>query len=177
MEKWRPVKGYEGVYEVSSFGSVRSLDRYDSLGRLRIGRVLRPKKNKNGYLECHLCLDGDGRTFRVHRLVAEAFLQNSEGLPQVNHIDENKTNNRLENLEWCTEKYNTNYGKARERNLAGQKCKRVKQLTLDGLEIAEYYSMGDAERQTGVPSSCISKVVSGKTKKAGGYIWRNAQED
>lgn len=174
MEKWKPVKGYEELYEVSSMGRVRSLDRYDSLGRLHVGRILRPKKNKNGYLECNLFDGGSGRTFRVHKLVAVAFIPNPDKHPQVNHIDEDKTNNVVENLEWCSAKYNTNYGSARKRNLDGQKCIKVEQFTKDGTKVAEYYSMKEAGRCTGIHDACISKVVSGKTKQAGGYIWRKA---
>ena len=102
IEEWRPVVGYEGLYEVSNTGQVRSLDRYVKTCygsyRLHKGKVLRPGIRPDGYLVVSL----QYRMFRVHRLVAEAFLPNPDNLPQVNHKDEDKTNNNVDNLEWCT---------------------------------------------------------------------------
>ena len=115
IEKWRPVEGYEGLYEVSNTGRVRSVDRYVKTCygsyRLHKGKVLSPGIRPDGYLVVSL----QYRMFRVHRLVAEAFLPNPDNLPQVNHKDEDKSNNRVDNLEWCTAKYNNNYGTARIR--------------------------------------------------------------
>lgn len=112
-EIWRPIEGYEGLYEVSSYGRVRSLDMYVRCKsyRLHKGKVLSPIINTNGYLFVGL----QGKRFSVHRLVAQAFIPNPQGLPQVNHIDENKSNNNVDNLEWCDAKYNNNYGTARIR--------------------------------------------------------------
>ena len=110
IEEWRPVVGYEGLYEVSNIGRVRSLDRYvKGKGKsyfLHKGRVLSPGIKTEGYLIVRL----QRRMFYVHRLVTEAFLPNPDNLPEVNHKDEDKTNNRVENLEWCDHKYNMNYG-------------------------------------------------------------------
>lgn len=115
IEEWRPVPGYEGLYEVSSYGRVRSLDRYVKTCygsyRLHKGKVLSPGIRPDGYLVVSL----QYRMFRVHRLVAEAFIPNPDNLPQVNHKDEDKSNNRFDNLEWCDSKYNNNYGTARIR--------------------------------------------------------------
>lgn len=108
LEVWRTIQGYEGLYEVSNLGRVRSLDHYDSLGRLHMGVILKPQLDgRKNYLHVSL---GRHSMKQVHRLVAEAFLDNPDGLPQVNHKDENKTNNTVENLEWCSAKYNNNYG-------------------------------------------------------------------
>lgn len=119
-EIWRPVKEYEGYYEVSNLGRVRSIDRYvntkgDSK-RIRNGRVLKGILH-NEYVWVTLSKDNLKSKKRVHRIVAEAFLPNPDNLPQVNHKDEDKTNNNVDNLEWCTAKYNMNYGTLRERRV------------------------------------------------------------
>ena len=113
-EIWRPIEGYEGLYEVSSYGRVRSLDKYVKCDyekyRLHKGKVLSPGKDKDGYLSVVLSCNGKLHLKKIHRLVAEAFIPNPDNLPQVNHKDEDKTNNRVDNLEWCNRKYNCNYG-------------------------------------------------------------------
>ena len=108
IEEWRPIKGYEGLYEVSNTGLVRNVVK---------GRYLKPGFDKNGYLKCVLSKGGKQRTVYIHRLVATAFIPNPDGLPQVNHRDEDKTRNVVDNLEWCTSKYNVNYGSAQERRV------------------------------------------------------------
>ena len=113
-EEWRPVVGYEDLYEVSNTGQVRSLDKYDSLGVFWIGKLL-SKLKVRGYFMVKLRKDGIQKMCSVHRLVAQAFIPNPLGLPQINHKDEVKTNNRVENLEWCTAKYNNNYGTKNKR--------------------------------------------------------------
>ena len=113
IEEWRPVVGYEGLYEVSNTGQVRSLDRF--YYRLHKGKVLSPTKDRYGYLTVTLNCNGKSKTIKIHRLVAQAFLPNPDNLPQVNHKDEDKTNNNVTNLEWCTAKYNVNFGTRQER--------------------------------------------------------------
>lgn len=107
MEEWRAVPGYEGLYEVSNIGNVRNVRR---------NTLLRLSKDCYGYIQVSLYKNGRRTGLRVHRLVAEAFLPNPDNLPQVNHLDEDKTNNRVDNLEFCTAKYNLNYGTARIRS-------------------------------------------------------------
>ena len=118
IEEWRPIEGYEGLYEVSSYGRVRSLDRYVKNGcsyRLHKGKVLSLLKGEYGYLQVNLHCNGKMYKKYVHRLVAETFLPNPDNLPEVNHKDEDKSNNRVDNLEWCNRKYNLSYGTRLER--------------------------------------------------------------
>lgn len=113
-EIWRPIVGYEGLYEVSSYGRVRSLDRclVNSLGKVVHikGKILKGGDNGLGYKFVYLKKDGINNNRYVHRLVAETFIPRPEGLYEVNHKDEDKSNNSVENLEWCDHKYNMNYG-------------------------------------------------------------------
>ena len=106
MEEWKEIPGYEGLYEVSNKGNVRNVRR---------NKLLRLQKTNNGYIRVVLSKNRIKTGFQVHRLVALTFLPNPLNLPQVNHLDENKKNNNIDNLEWCTAKYNINYGTARIR--------------------------------------------------------------
>ena len=101
MEEWKNIIGYEGLYEVSNKGNVRNVRR---------NTLLKLSKNKYGYIQVYLYKNGIRKGFKVHRLVAQAFILNPDNLPQVNHRDENPGNNNVDNLEWCTHKYNVNYG-------------------------------------------------------------------
>ena len=114
-EEWRPIEGYEGLYEVSSYGRVRSLDRYDSRNHFRRGRILKLSYDTVGYLIVGLHSNGKAKTYLVHRLVAQAFIPNPDNLPEVNHIDEDKMNNRVDNLEMCNREYNSNFGTRNDR--------------------------------------------------------------
>ena len=112
IEKWKPIDGFEGLYEISNLGRVKSLNYGKE-------KILKPQNNgKGGYLYVELWKNGKGKKFRVHRLVASAFLPNPEGFEQVNHINEDKTNNIVSNLEFCDAKYNNNYGTRTKRSAA-----------------------------------------------------------
>lgn len=122
-EIWKPIKGYEGLYEVSNFGQVRSVDRYVRFGRwgddqtrLRKSKLLSLKEDF-GHYRVTLFKESKRKLFFVHRLVAEAFIPNPYNLPVINHKDENGHNNRVDNLEWCTVKYNVNYGTSIKRSI------------------------------------------------------------
>lgn len=133
-EIWKPVVGYEGLYEVSSYGRVRSLDRYDSKNRFWKGRILKLSDDGRGYLDVQLCSNGKVKHHLVHRMVAQAFIPNPDNLPQVNHRDEDKTNNRVENLEMCDAKYNINYGTGLTRAINT----KLRNGTYTGLSEKEY---------------------------------------
>ena len=104
-EVWKDIEGYEGLYEVSNFGRIKSL---------RTGKIMKPSINR-GYLKCILQNDGKYKMYYVHRLVIQTFIPNPDNLPEVNHKDEDKTNNKVDNLEWCDHKYNTNFGTRNEK--------------------------------------------------------------
>lgn len=185
-EIWKAVKGYEGWYEVSNLGRVRSVERivYYSNNKIYLckSRIRKPNKVRGGYLTCDLWKNSKHKTFAVHRLVAQAFLPNPDNLPQVNHRDEDKTNNHVSNLEWCDGKYNVNYGTAIQRSAekrlnSPKLSKPVLQLDLETNQIiAEYPSARGAERQLKISNSSISKCCMGKYKTAYGYKWRYKKE-
>lgn len=180
-EIWRPVKGYETYYEVSNFGNVRSVDRvvirFNGRKCLCKGRILKPKKNNNEYLTCYLWKNSKYKFFTVHRLVAEAFLPNPDNLPQVNHKDENKANNCVDNLEWCTRLYNMRYGtciqRGAEKRLNSPKLsKSVFQIDLETNQIiAEYPSAIEAARQLNIYQGGISNCCLHRCKTYKGFKW------
>ena len=178
IEKWRDIANFEGLYLISNLGHVKSVERYkrNNAGTQFVNerlRVLTP--DKDGYLK--VCLSKDGKHYvrSVHRLVAEAFIPNPDNLPVINHKNEDKQDNRVENLEWCTVQYNTMYGTGRIRTSMKQ-GKPVEQLDLDGNVIDEFYSMCVAAKITGVPQPNIHKVCNGVRRTAGSYKWRYKDE-
>lgn len=132
-EQWLPITGYEDFYEISSYGRVRSKSVYITTlkGRQyhRKCRILKAYKASDGYLKTILTVDGKQKTFLIHRLVAQAFIPNPSNLPLVNHKDENKTNNRVENLEWCDNSYNMRWNGLNRRisnKLKGRRSHRAR---------------------------------------------------
>lgn len=180
QEVWKDVQGYEDSYQVSNLGKVRSKDRYRNVcgggKRFVKGVIRKPSVCTNGYLEVLLYKDGQRKTVLLHRLVAKTFLDNPENLPEVNHKDEDITNCRVDNLEWCTSKYNANYGTRNARCKLGNKRfeKPVNQYSLDGKFIKRYECMGDACRETGADISAVIRVCKGRNNTAYGYKWEYA---
>ena len=174
-EEWKAIQGYEGIYEVSNFGNVRSLPRFkrgnfDSKVLIE-GKTIKPVKNNRGYYIVQLSKNNKVKNFSIHRLVAETFIPNPNNFPQVNHKDEDKSNNRVSNLEWMTLKRNINYG-TRNKRMALTKGKNVKAFDDDGNFIMGFCSMAVAEKITGINQGDISRCTLGKTKHAGGYVWK-----
>ena len=158
----KDIKGYEGLYAITSCGKVWSY---------RSKKFLKPWKQKKGYLEVSLYKDGTQKNYNIHRLVAEAYLPNPNNLPQVNHKDENKTHNYINNLEWYDSTYNNNYGTRNER--AG----RARGKTVICVETnIVYYSSAEVEQTLGIDASSIHKCCKGKRHTAGGYHWRYDNE-
>lgn len=182
-EEWKPVVGYEELLEVSTYGRVRSVTHYihkkDGTKQIVKGKILSPRIIKIGYYAITLSFEAKHKTLHVHRLVAKAFIPNPYNLPCINHKDENKTNNNFDNLEWCTRKYNNAYGTAVSRRIQTLEergfdfgGKKVLQYKLNGEFIAEYNSLAEAGRNTGIIYPRISNCCNGKVKQAGGFQWK-----
>lgn len=163
-EIWRDIEGYEGLYQVSSEGRVKSL-KYGK------EKILKGSKNSWGYLLVNLHKEGKQKHYYIHRLVAQAFISNPDNLPEVNHKNEIKTDNRVENLEWCTNQYNINYGTHNKR-MAKTLSVPVLQFTKEGEFVCKWDSMIEVERELGFNSGNISNCCRGERKSVYGYKWR-----
>lgn len=179
-EVWKDVQEYEGLYQVSNQGRVRSLDRQVKNRNgiaTKKGKILSlPIVNKQ-YRKVSLWKDNKGKMMLVHRLVAKAFLPNPNNLPEVNHKDENPSNNAVDNLEWCGRLYNANYGTAIKRASEKRKGvpigeKAIEQYTIDGEFVRRYDSALKAAEAINGNNSGICKCANGKYKTACGYVWR-----
>ena len=158
-------------YEVSNLGNVRSLN-YRNTGKIQL---LKAVNNGSGYLQVNLWKNGKMKHYSVHRLVAEAFIPNPDNLPEINHKDENKENNCVNNLEFCDRKYNTNYGtrngRIAEKMTNGKLSKSVRQYDLQGNFIQEFPSTHEVKRKFGYAQQNISATCSGRLRQAYGYRW------
>jgi len=171
MEKeiWKHIDGLPDYY-VSNLGRVKSVKK-------GIEHIMKPfVRNNSGYLSVHLCFNGNTKFYYIHRLVAKAFIPNPSGLPEVNHKDENKSHNFVENLEWCDRTYNINYGTMKQRRSdallnRGDLSRPVRQLNLDGEVIATYPSIAEAVRVSGMTSGNIWYSANGITKNPRTYRW------
>ena len=174
-EIWKDIEGYEGRYQVSNLGRVRSVDHQrvvvpkNTVCILK-GKILKATKSSNGYMGVSLCNGSRRSTASVHRLVAKAFVSGYFDGAQVNHIDENKANNLADNLEWVTPSENNLHGSHTVR-IAQSKFKQISQYTKDGQFVKTYPSITEACRATGATPTFISRVV-GTQYKAKGYLWR-----
>ena len=198
-EIWRPVKGFEGLYEVSSLARVRSLDRavlgINGSTRIIKGKILNQTVNAYGYYSVGLYRDGKGLNRRVHRIFAEAFIPNPENKPCIDHINRDTKDNRIENLRWCTQKENMNnphtrkyarvaiynentYRKALDTKAkfkVGKYERPVFMYDANGMFLREFKSASEASRETGIDAGtimavCLHRGERGK-QTAGGYIW------
>lgn len=170
-EEWRDIKGYEGLYQVSNLGRVKSTFRYK--------KVLTPVETPRGYYQVTLSKKGKRGTFRIHQLVAKAFIPNVCNLPQINHKNENKKDNRVENLEWCNAKYNLNYGTVIERRRKNRSYESVQKAVVqikNGVIIREFPSVASVGRELGLgiyaPSNIVCACKKYPNKKAYGYQWK-----
>lgn len=172
VEQWRDISGYEGLYQVSNQGRIKALAKVDSGGKYWPEKIVKPIRQHSGYLHVGLWWGGKCKQSRIHRLVAQAFLPNPENKTHVNHLNEKKDDNRVENLQWATPKENTNYGACIEKR-ARKKSKKVKRIAADGTEKI-YASITAALIDNGISprNGHISQCCKGKQKTAYGYVWR-----
>lgn len=175
-EQWRPVKGFEGLYEVSNLGRVKSL---------KYGKILKPGMTKDGYLFVILCRNGKMKYFKVHRLVATAFIPNPMDLPEVNHKDENKINNVVSNIEWCSRRYNVNYGSRNERAASARRNDPARSKAVEASRYSDFRTIElrfastmEAKRngydRGGVSACCRGCYSTHRGNFYKGLFWRYA---
>lgn len=169
FELWKDVLGYEGYYKVSTWGRVISL-RYNGTFRKKPKLMKIKTCDKRGYYYISLYKDGERMIKRVHRIVAETFIANPLGFPQVNHMDENCKNNNRYNLEWCTNKYNASYGD-RGKRIGLSNGRNIYQYTLDKKFIKKWDTIHQVEEVLGFKNACIGQCARGNVKTSYGYIW------
>lgn len=168
-EIWKDIEGYEGLYQISNKGRVKSF--YNHNGKI----FVKPNIDVWGYERVDLSKNKNEKHYKVHRLVAKAFIPNPNNYPCINHKDENKTNNCVDNLEWCSHKYNRNYGTCNDRL---RKCfgKKVNQYSKDGIFIKQFNSISEACKELNYKSIAhISQCCKGKRKSAKGFTWKYAE--
>ena len=164
-EIWKDIEGYEGLYQISNLGRI-----YSNISN----KILALRKNKRGYSQINLYKDGGRTMFSIHRLVAQTFIPNPENKPQVNHIDEDKTNNRVDNLEWVTSKENNNHGTRLYRS-AMKKRRSVVSKHIKSGAVLVHDSQISASIKLSVRRTDINNVLRGRQKTAGGYTFEYAK--
>lgn len=171
IEEFKDIIGYEGYYQVSNKGRIKSLGN----DKNRKEKYLKPTKDGDNYLRVGLHKDGKQKTCHIHRLVAEAFIPNPDNLPTVDHIDRNLSNNTVENLRWADMKMQAENKCEWDRtNQVKSRSIPVSQYTNSGEFIATYPSSREAERKTGVANQSITACIKGRLNSAGNYVWRYA---
>lgn len=169
LETWKNIEGYEGIYQVSNLGKVKSLSRFDGNHHFRAEKVLKPFDIGNGYFRVNLFKNGKVKHAYIHRLVAKAFVSNVEGKSIVNHLNEDPSDNKATNLAWATTKENVNYGTAVNRR--SQKCKKpIIRIDVGSGEEFFYDSFCSAEKD-GFNRSAIYNCCSKRAKTHKGYKW------
>lgn len=165
-ELWKDIDGYNGLYQISTLGRIKSFHYGKE-------KILKTRKHPSGYQLVNL----KNKTFRVHYLVAKAFLENINNYKEINHKNENKSDNSVDNLEWCTRKYNCNYGSL-PKKVANRFSKKVIMIDEESeyKPIVVFPSAMDAERMMKIDHSSIIKCCKGKIKQAGGFVWKYADE-
>lgn len=186
-EVWKDIKSYEGLYQISNYGRVKSLERLQKIKNRYGSAYTRPIKtkilsiyrNNRGYCMIQLYNESNYKHFLIHRLVAIHFLENSNNYPEVDHDDENKNNNRVTNLVWCDRLYNNTRGvqnKEGRRNSSKFRMKSVNQYSLKGKLLNSFDGLRIAEEETGINNRDICACCKGRVQTAGGYIWRYKDE-
>lgn len=175
--EWYDLIDYEGIYKINKNGDILSIN----YNHTKQSKILSPRKNRDGYMIVTLTKNKTKKTAQVHRLVAKNFIENPNNFEQVNHKDENKTNNYVSNLEWCNAKYNNNYGTRLQRQ--GNSCKgkllnrkdmslQIDQFDKNGNLINTYTSIQECARINSINPSNICSCIKGRLKTCGGYVWK-----
>ena len=161
VEIWKDIPDYEGLYMISNYGNIKITKN---------NKLCKPSDDGKGYLQIVLTKNKKRKCYKIHKLVAKTYISNLDNLPQINHKDQNKKNNSINNLEWCTQKYNCNYGD-RNYRCTKHRLHKVKQIDLKNNIIKEYNSLKEAESNTKIKYQQISACCRNIQKSAGGFLW------